>query len=52
MDVILPVFVEMTMVASVSLPETTARDEARTVIGGGLEDEKLLRALKPSSCSE
>lgn len=32
-DVILPVFVEMTTVAAVSPPETTALEEASTVIG-------------------
>ena len=39
-EVTLPVLVEMTMVASVSRPDITAREDARTVIGGGLEDEK------------
>lgn len=33
MEVILPVEVEITMVASVRRPETTALEDARTVIG-------------------
>ena len=33
-DVILPFFVEMTIVAAVSSPEMTALEEASTVIGG------------------
>ena len=33
-DVILPVLCEMTIVAAVSRPETTAREEASTVIEG------------------
>ena len=33
MDVILPVVKEMTIVASVSRPDTTARDDAMTVMG-------------------
>lgn len=33
MDMILPVWVLITMVADVNRPDTTARDEARTVIG-------------------
>ena len=33
-DVILPVLCETTIVAAVSRPETTARDEASTVIKG------------------
>ena len=33
-DVILPVLCEMTIVAAVSRPETTAREEARTVMEG------------------
>jgi len=32
-DVTFPVVFEMTMVASVKWPETTAREEARTVMG-------------------
>lgn len=39
MVVILPVVADITMVASVSRPETTAREDARTVMG---EPEKLL----------
>lgn len=35
--VILPVVLDTTMVASVNLPDTTALDEARTVIGRGPE---------------
>lgn len=34
MDVTLPVWSEMTMVADVSLPSMTAREEARTVMCG------------------
>ena len=45
---ILPVLVEMTTVASVSLPDITAREDASTVIAGGWEDEKELRPPKPS----
>ena len=33
-DVIFPVFCEITIVAAVSRPETTAREEASTVIEG------------------
>lgn len=35
-DTILPVIVDMTIVAAVRLPSTTARDEARTVISDAL----------------
>lgn len=35
-ETILPVMVDMTIVAAVSWPSTTARDEARTVISDAL----------------
>ena len=43
MLVILPVDVDMTIVASVITPETTAREEARTVMG---EPVKLVEGDK------
>ena len=42
-DMIFPVFCEITIVAAVSRPETTAREEASTVIeGGGVGDIALV----------
>ena len=38
-DIIFPVFREMTIVAAVSRPETTAREEASTVIEGCCVDD-------------
>lgn len=38
-DVIFPVVREMTIVAEVSRPETTAREEVKTVMAGWFEDK-------------
>ena len=49
MLVILPVVVDMTIVASVMHPDTTAREEARTVMG---EPLKLLEGESDDGVSE
>lgn len=41
MEVILPVVIEITIVASVMRPEITAREEARTVMRGMEIEERV-----------